>query len=160
MGFRLESDAFGSGTAIPRQYTGEGRDVSPALRWFEPPSNTRSYVLVVVDPDAPRGTFTHWVVFDIPNSVTSLDEGWTPDHPVGVSGTNDFGNQGYDGPMPPPGHGRHRYYFRLFATDLDQLRVGEGARRDQVERALEGHVLGTAEIMGSYERPAQVARHA
>lgn len=158
MVFRLESSAFANGGDIPRKYTGEGDDLSPPLRWEDPPPGTQSYVLIVDDPDAPRGTFTHWILFDIPAHCTELPEGIGV-RTVGRSGRNDFGTLGYRGPHPPVGHGPHRYYFRLYALDRPTLGLGEGASRVGVERALRGHVLATAEWMGRYERRAHAHAH-
>lgn len=147
--FRLLSDAFEQGEYIPRVHSREGEDRSPSLRWSDPPEGTRSFVLRVTDPDAPGGTFTHWVLFDVPADREGLGEG---EKGVGVAGRNDFEALGWGGPLPPPGHGDHRYFFTLSALDRESLELREGARRDEVERAMEGHVLGEAELMGRYRR--------
>jgi len=146
--FALESDAFGPGEAIPRAHTCEGADRSPPLRWGDVPAGTRSFVLLVTDPDAPHGTFTHWVLFDIPAGTAQLAAGAS----AGVPGRNDFRRLGWGGPCPPPGHGPHRYVFTLAALDRASLGLAEGATRGEVERAMEGHVLGRAELVGRYER--------
>jgi Raf kinase inhibitor-like YbhB/YbcL family protein len=151
MDFTLASSAFRGGGTIPQRFTGEGEDLSPPLRWQGVPEGTQSFALVVDDPDAPRGTFTHWTVFGLPGTATELPEGWSPGQ-AGTSGRNDFGREGYGGPMPPPGHGPHRYFFHLYALDVPRLPLREGASRQDLEHALEGHVLGTAELMGRYER--------
>ena len=149
--FTIESTAFGEGDAIPKRYTCDGEDVSPELRWEDTPANTRSFALIMDDPDAPGRTFTHWVLFDIQADVTSLPEGFRAGD-IGVAGRNDFGKSGYGGPCPPPGHGPHRYFFTLHALDTDSLNLSDGASRSQVEQALEGHIIGQARLMGRYER--------
>ncbi len=153
--FRLYSPAFQNGERIPAKYTCDGEDVSPPLRWEEVPEGTKSLVLIVYDPDAPTGTFIHWVLYNIPATVNELPEGVPKDEPVvegiGVQGMNDFGYIGYGGPCPPPGHGAHRYFFALHALDVE-LRVRPGARADEVLKAMKDHVIGYAVLMGTYER--------
>jgi Raf kinase inhibitor-like YbhB/YbcL family protein len=151
MPFRLTSPAFADGAFIPARYTCDGENLSPPLEWEDPPAGTRSFALIVDDPDAPVGTFTHWVLFDVPGSARSLAEA-PPQKTVGLSGRNDFGRSGYGGPCPPRGHGAHRYFFRLSALDVDSLKLAAGARRSEVEGAIKGHVLGVAQLMGRYER--------
>src|SRR5574340_1065422 len=136
MPLALTSPAFANGANIPVAYTCEGGDRSPALAWSGPPSGVRSYVLIVDDPDAPSGTFTHWILFDVPASVTSLPETAGGEKAGGKQGRNDFGRTGYRGPCPPRGHGPHRYYFRLFALNAATLSVGGGAARQDVDRAM------------------------
>jgi Raf kinase inhibitor-like YbhB/YbcL family protein len=145
--FALISEAFTHGVEIPRRHTCEGEDVSPALAWSDPPAGTRALALIVEDPDAPVGTFTHWLAWNIDPLAGGLGEGES----APSEGRNDFGMGGWSGPCPPPGHGRHRYFFRLHALDA-RLDVGFRAGRRELERALSGHVLATAELMGSYER--------
>jgi Raf kinase inhibitor-like YbhB/YbcL family protein len=145
--FALRSDAFEDGQRIPARHTCEGEDVSPSLSWSEPPAGTRSLALVVDDPDAPGGTFTHWLAWGIDAGARALAEGEAAPR----EGRNDFGRPGYGGPCPPPGHGPHRYSFRLTALDVE-LDLAAGARKDELERALDGHVLAVAELVGSYER--------
>ncbi|MEM0336066.1 MAG: YbhB/YbcL family Raf kinase inhibitor-like protein [Thermofilum sp.] len=142
--FTLESPDFPYGGEIPAAFTCDGRNAPPALRWKGQPEGTVSYLLVVYDPDAPSGTFIHWVVYDIPGSATEYHLG------AGVSGLNDFGQVGYGGPCPPRGS-THRYFFVLFALDT-KLNLGEGARLSDVLRAAKGHVLAVAETMGRYGR--------
>lgn len=146
-GLEITSEAFGEGETIPRRHTCEGEDLSPALSWSGAPEGTRSLALVVDDPDAPVGTFTHWLAWGIDPGAGGLDEGEAAPR----EGSNDFGEVGYRGPCPPPGHGRHRYFFRLHALDTE-LELESGAGREELEGALEGHVLETAELMGGYER--------
>jgi len=148
MALKVESPAFSNGGRIPQKYTCEGKDISPELRWEGAPSGVKSFVLIVDDPDAPRGTFTHWVLFDIPAVESGLIEG----SKQGKPGRNDFGKLGYGGPCPPKGHGVHRYFFRLYALDIPSLGLKEGVSRADVEAAMKGHILAQAETMGRYER--------
>jgi Raf kinase inhibitor-like YbhB/YbcL family protein len=145
--FALTSEAFRDGGEIPRRHTCEGDDVSPALSWMEPPAAARTLALIVDDPDAPAGTFTHWLAWNIDPAAGGLTEG----KPAPAEGRNDFGAGGWSGPCPPHGHGPHRYFFRLYALDAD-LDVAFRAARPEVDRAIEGHVLATAELMGTFER--------
>jgi Raf kinase inhibitor-like YbhB/YbcL family protein len=153
MAFELTSTAFAEGATIPKQYTGDGRNASPPLRWGDPPAGTRSLALVCEDPDAPRGTFTHWVLFNLPAEARELSEG-TPPQPSlpggAAQGTNDFRKVGYGGPAPPPGK-PHRYFFKLYALD-QSLELQPGATRPQLLAAVKGHVLGEAQLMGTYGR--------
>jgi Raf kinase inhibitor-like YbhB/YbcL family protein len=145
--FTLSSEAFAYDDEIPRRHSCEGQDISPALSWSDPPAGTRALALIVDDPDAPRGTFTHWVAWNIDPMAGGLGEG----EPAAGEGRNDFGTAGWSGPCPPPGHGAHRYFFRLHALDAE-VDVGFRAGRRELERAIAGHVLATAELMGRYER--------
>jgi Raf kinase inhibitor-like YbhB/YbcL family protein len=145
--FRLTSTVFGQGDAIPRRHTCDGEDVSPPLAWSNPPDGTRSLALVVEDPDAPGRTFLHWLGWGLDPAAGGLKEG----EAAPVEGTNDFGSIGYRGPCPPPGHGPHRYFFRLHALDAS-VDVRAGAGRDELEGAVKDHLLGSAELVGSYER--------
>jgi Raf kinase inhibitor-like YbhB/YbcL family protein len=151
MPLQLITPAFSEGGAIPRRHTCDGADLSPALEWSGEPDGVRSFALIVDDPDAPSGTFNHWLLWDVPASIHSLPEGFKPGQ-TGRSGANDFGRLGYSGPCPPRGHGPHRYFFKLYALAVDTLNVPEGARRPSLERALRGNVLGEAQLMGRYER--------
>jgi Raf kinase inhibitor-like YbhB/YbcL family protein len=145
--FALSSEAFAHDDEIPRRHSCEGEDISPALSWSDPPAGTRALALIVDDPDAPRGTFTHWVAWNIDPMAGGLAEGES----APSEGRNDFGAAGWSGPCPPPGHGAHRYFFRLHALDAE-VAVGFRAGRRELERAIAGHVLTTAELMGRYER--------
>jgi Raf kinase inhibitor-like YbhB/YbcL family protein len=145
MAFSLKSPAFGNGQAIPRKYTGDGEDVSPPLAWSGPPAGAKSFVLVVEDPDAPSGTFRHWGICNL--TGTHLPEGAS-----GTAATNDFGERGYRGPAPPRGHGVHHYHFRLFALDVETLAVPPHAKVADLRKAAEGHILGEAELIGTYVR--------
>jgi len=144
----LTSDAFQDGQPIPTQYTCDGADQTPALKWGEPPEGTKSFALVIDDPDAPSGTFRHWGVFDIPASARSIGGGERTGTEVG----NDFGKPGYGGPCPPKGHGPHHYHFKLFALDVDRLGLSADVKVADVEEAASKRALGRAEIVGTYER--------
>jgi Raf kinase inhibitor-like YbhB/YbcL family protein len=144
----LTSDAFQNGQPIPAQYTCDGADQTPALRWGEPPQGTKSFALVIDDPDAPSGTFRHWGVFDIPASARSIGGSQR----VGTEVGNDFGKPGYGGPCPPKGHGPHHYHFKLFALDTDRLGVSPGAKVIDVENAAQKRALAQGELIGTYER--------
>src|SRR5438270_4345394 len=144
----LTSDAFQDGQPIPTQYTCDGANQSPALSWGEPPAGTKSFALVVDDPDAPSGTFRHWGVFDIPASARSIGGGQR----VGTEVANDFGKPGYGGPCPPKGHGPHHYHFKLFALDAEKLNVPANAKVADVENAARRHAIAEGELVGTYER--------
>jgi len=146
--FSLTSSAFPPGGAIPRRHSCEGADRSPPLVRSPPPAGTRSLALLVDDPDAPAGRFTHWLAWGIDPGVGGLGEGQA----APLEGRNDFGTIGYRGPCPPRGHGRHRYRFRLHAVGGD-LRVAPGTRTRELERALTAaKVVAVAELVGTYER--------
>ena len=145
--FKLSSPAFADSGSIPQKYTCQGDNVSPELNWSEAPTNARSFALIMDDPDAPGGTFTHWVLFDIPADRQQLGEGTGP---IGVGGNNGLSQTGYMGPCPPGGI--HRYYFRLYALDVLSLNLKEGASRSEVEAAMKNHLIGAADTMGRYEQ--------
>jgi hypothetical protein len=149
MSFTLTSSAFNEGDAIPAKFTCDGANLVPPLVWSEPPQGTRSFALIVDDPDAPGGTFTHWLVYDIPASAAGL-----ADHSLGKTLRNDFGRTGYGGPCPPSSHGPHRYVFTLYALDVPLLTL-QGRTRDTLERALEAHTLASARLMGRYRRKSR-----
>jgi len=145
--FVLRSSSFSGGARIPRRHTCEGQDISPPLSWSEPPAGTSGLALLVVDPDAPSGTFTHWIAWGFDLGAGGLAEGAR----APSEGRNDFGTTGYRGPCPPRRHGSHRYVFMLYAVDAAPA-LEPGADRAAFERALEGHVLDVAELVGLYER--------
>ena len=153
-GLRVSSPAFESGQPIPVDYTGDGADRSPALHWTGTPEGTVTFALLCEDPDAPMGTWTHWVAFNIPAGVDSLAEGIPPAGgavpPGMIQGRNSWKQAGYRGPSPPPGK-PHRYFFRLYALD-SRLSLDSRADRSALLAALEGHVLAQAEWMGTYQR--------
>lgn len=154
--FRLTSTAFETGHPIPGTFTCEGQDVSPPLAWTGAPEGVRSFALIVDDPDAPGKTFVHWVLFNLPPDVATLPQGLDVEAQFGdrdphpSEGVNDLGEPGYTGPCPPPGSGAHRYSFRLYALDT-VLDLADGATKQQVIQAMEGHILAEADLMGTYE---------
>ena len=154
----LSSTAFAHGQPIPQQYTGEGTNISPPLSWSAPPEGTQQLVLICDDPDAPRAEpWVHWVVYGIPPDATGLPENFRgTDADKGplagvIEGKNTFGNIGYGGPMPPPGDGTHRYFFTLYAVG-GELDLEPGLDKPSLLEAVEGHILGRGELMGTYER--------
>lgn len=148
----LRSPAFGQGENIPARYTCQGSDISPPLTWTESTEGTQSYALVMDDPDAPGGVFTHWLIHDIPASMNELPEGVPTDPRTsnGVQGRNDFGRTGYGGPCPPPGK-PHRYRFNLYALD-EKLNVEPGVSKTQLLANTEDHVLERSELVGLFQR--------
>lgn len=151
MPFHLFSSAFSDGGWIPELHSCNGADLSPPLEWTGAPAEARSFALIVEDPDAPRGVWCHWLLYDLSAGVHALPQGYRPGS-LGVSGTNDFGKPGYGGPCPPPGHGPHRYFFRLSALNVDTLGLAPGADRAAVVEALKGRVLAEAQYLGRFER--------
>jgi Raf kinase inhibitor-like YbhB/YbcL family protein len=152
MAFRLTSPAFDAGASIPRRHTCTGDDLSPPLAWDAPPHGTRSLALFCDDPDAPSGTFRHWAVFDVPAEARRLPEGLSPAAESPRQAVNDFGRVGYAGPCPPRGHGVHHYHFRLLALDVERLDVGRRPTCHDVEAAASARTLGTAELVGLFQR--------
>jgi len=153
MAFSLSSPDFTDGADIPKQFTCSGEDRSPALEWKGAPAGTKSFALIVDDPDAPVGTWVHWVVFNIPAAAHSLPQGIEKKDRLADGarqGQNDFRKIGYNGPCPPPGKA-HRYFFKLYALG-SELSLGPGATKGDVERAMEGHVLAHAEWIGRFGR--------
>ena len=153
MGLKLTSSAFENGSFIPRKYTGDGSDVSPPLRWSDPPEGAKSFALICDDPDAPMGTWVHWVIYGIRAAARELPEG-VPTRPEladgAKQGKSDFGKIGYGGPAPPRGK-EHRYFFKLYALDAE-LSLASGATKKQLLDAMKGHVLAEADLMGLYKR--------
>jgi hypothetical protein len=147
----LKSTDFRDGEKIPARFTCDGKNSSPQLSWSDFPEKTKTFALIVEDPDAPGGTFVHWVVYNIPSDVTNLSEGITSENlPEGArEGTNHFGDSDYGGPCPPSG--THRYYFKLYALDIE-LHLKPGAGRRDLLKIMEGHILAEAQLMGKYER--------
>lgn len=150
MGFTLICPSFLPGGPFSATHTCDGKDISPALQWRHQPAETRSFVLIMEDPDAPDGTFTHWVLFDIPGAASGLAE---QEVSLGMPGRNDAQYAGYAGPCPPPRSGEHRYILRLYALDVEALGLPCGATRREVENAMQGHILAHTELMGRYARP-------
>lgn len=148
---KIHSAAFGDGAEIPREHTCDGGDVSPPLAWEGVPGSAAALALVVDDPDAPAGLWTHWLVWNLDPASGGLPAAVGPGSPPGggVQGANSWGNALWQGPCPPSGS--HRYFFRLYALD-EAMALSQGASRDEVDAALEGHVLAQAETMGRYAR--------
>jgi Raf kinase inhibitor-like YbhB/YbcL family protein len=153
MSFRLTSSAFAEGHAIPQAHTGDGADASPPLAWSGEPEGTASFALICEDPDAPRGIWVHWVLFNLPPATHELSGGISPDASLddgALQGKNDFGKLGYGGPAPPPGK-PHRYFFRLYALD-GSLPLKAGATKQQLVSAMKDHILAETHLMGTYKR--------
>jgi Raf kinase inhibitor-like YbhB/YbcL family protein len=152
MSFAVKTTAFSEGGTVPQKHTCDGADVSPALAWAGAPAGTQSVALIADDPDAPVGTWTHWIIWNIP-AESALAEGVAKVENLGNGarqGKNDFKRVGYGGPCPPPGN-PHRYFFKLYALNA-KLDVKAGAGRSELERAMKGHILAQAELMGRYGR--------
>lgn len=149
----ISTDAFKEGETIPAEYACDGKDVSPLLSWKGVPAATKSIALVMDDPDAPGGTFVHWVIFNIPAAAQKMTKGVPKNETLADGshqGINDFGKVGYKGPCPPPGK-PHRYYFKIYALDT-VLNLQPGASKQQLENAMKGHILAYGELMGKYKR--------
>jgi Raf kinase inhibitor-like YbhB/YbcL family protein len=151
MALRLIIAAFPEGGTIPALHTCEAADLSPAVEWMDAPAQAKSFAMIVDDPDAPGGIWNHWLLYNIPPSVHSIAQGFKPGL-AGESGANDFGKLGYNGPCPPKRGGAHRYYFRLYALDVQKLDLKKGAQRAELDRALKGHIVAEAQYMGRFER--------
>src|SRR5262245_9853623 len=153
MAFELRSSAFQQNQAIPKKYTCDGSDVSVALNWNEPGNGTKSFALIADDPDAPRGTWVHWVLYDLPADTRELPEAVAAKDSLDVGakqGKNDFGKIGYGGPCPPAGPAHH-YHFKLYALDK-MVGLRPGATKQQLLDAMKGHILAQAELVGTYKR--------
>jgi len=153
--FHLISTAFETKSNVPMQYSCDGRNISPELSWSGAPAGTKSFALVMHDPDAPvAGGYTHWLVYNIPAIVSQIAENAPSQDRLpggGMQGKNDSGSYGYTGPCPPSG--THRYYFRLYALDTE-LDPRAGASKAALEKAMQGHALAQAELLGRYKRPS------
>jgi Raf kinase inhibitor-like YbhB/YbcL family protein len=148
----LTSSAFQNNAMIPIQYTKEGQNLSPPLAWANVPKGTKSFVLMCDDPDAPGGTWTHWVLYNIPPTLTHLEEGSKNLPPQALIGKNSWGELGYGGPQPPSG--THHYHFTLYALDTE-LKVSKGENREEILKALKNHVLDQATLVGLYQAHGQ-----
>jgi hypothetical protein len=149
----LKTTSFTPGDFIPKRLTCDAANVSPALAWTDPPTGTQSFAIIEDDPDAPSGTFVHWLVYDLPADYRGLPEALSRNDQMaggGRQGTNDFSRTGYGGPCPPPGK-PHRYFIRLYALDA-KLELRPAARRHELEAAMKGHILAQAELMARYQR--------
>jgi Raf kinase inhibitor-like YbhB/YbcL family protein len=152
MTFTLTSSTFAQGQPIPRDYSCKGRDISPALAWTEPPVGTQAFALIMDDPDAPAGTWVHWVIFNIPASARALNEAMPTGSQLAdgsVQGKTSAGSSGYHGPCPPSG--THRYFFKLYAVD-GMLNLTASADKQALLKAMEGHILAQAELMGTFSK--------
>ena len=154
MTLEIKSDAFTSGQSIPAKYTCTGKNISPALTWSDPPAGTQSFALIMDDPDAPMGTWVHWVLYNIRADRRSLQEdlpvtGKNVDPDAVFVGKNSSGNIGYDGPCPPSG--THRYYFKLYALDTT-ISLLPGATKEKILKEMEGHILAQSELMGTFSK--------
>lgn len=153
MALSVESPAFPNGQRIPNRYSKDGGNVSPPLQWSDAPRSTRSFALIVEDPDAPRGTFRHWAVYNVPPAYQGLDEN-TGSAKSGTAlemAVNDFGNRNYDGPQPPHGHGTHHYHFRLLALDVPELSLPARASVKDLLDAAQPHVIAEAQTIGTFQ---------
>jgi Raf kinase inhibitor-like YbhB/YbcL family protein len=153
MSFHITSTAFSNGASIAKNYTCDGPDVTPPLNWTGAPAGTQSFALIADDPDAPAGTWVHWVLYNLPANAKELPEGVKKQEqlPDGtLQGRNDFRKVGYNGPCPPPGK-PHRYFFKLYALNA-KLTLKAGATKNDVESAMKGHILAQTELMGKYGR--------
>ncbi len=153
MNLPITSTAFAEGQPIPQKYTCQGSDISPPLAWTSAPANTRSFALIADDPDAPMGAWVHWVLYDLSPSTKALPEDVAKTQYItsnAKQGINDFHRLGYGGPCPPPGK-PHRYYFKIYALDK-MLELAPGATKQDIEAAMQGHVLAEGQIMGTYQR--------
>lgn len=150
MSFEISSSAFANSKAIPSKCSCKGSDISPALMWTEPPAGTQSFSLIMDDPDAPMGTWVHWVLYNIPAAARNLKEGTPTEHLLNdgsLQGITSARSTGYHGPCPPSG--THRYFFKLYALDT-MLSLPDNAGKKELLAAMEGHILATAELMGTF----------
>jgi Raf kinase inhibitor-like YbhB/YbcL family protein len=147
MALDVTSSAFSEGQSIPEKYTCDGQNVSPPIKWSGASEKTKSIAIICEDPDAPSGTFSHWVLYDLPGSTKELAEGSSGG---GKEGVNGFGKKGYGGPCPPPGPA-HRYFFRIYALDTESL-SNAGSSKENITAAMQGHILAQRQLMGRYKR--------
>jgi Raf kinase inhibitor-like YbhB/YbcL family protein len=153
MAFSLTSNAFDPGGTVPKKHTCDGPDLSPGLKWTDPPAGTKGFALIMDDPDAPVGTWVHWVLYNLPPETRELHEAFPTSEKLpngALQGMNDFRKTGYGGPCPPKGPA-HRYFFKLYALDT-MLNLGAKATKQEVEKAMKGHILAEAQLMGKYGR--------
>lgn len=152
MALQVSSTAFDEGGMIPSKFTCDAENVSPHLKWSGAPENTESYALIADDPDAPGKTWVHWVLFNIPADTTTLEENYSTEAKLpngAINGMTDFGSNGYGGPCPPGG--THRYYFKVYALDTT-LGLESSAKKPDLLKAMEGHILAQGQLMGKYQR--------
>ncbi|HXZ18572.1 MAG TPA: YbhB/YbcL family Raf kinase inhibitor-like protein [Candidatus Acidoferrales bacterium] len=151
MELQLTTSAFPAGGSIPKKFTCDGADVSPALSWTDAPAGTQSFALIVDDPDAPGRVWVHWVLYNLPGATQKLAEGMAKDPEMGDGsrqGRNDFGKIGYSGPCPPRGT-VHRYFFKLYALD-SKVDLKPGSTKSDVERTMKSHILAQSELIGTF----------
>lgn len=154
---QITSSAFQNGETMPKKYTGEGDDVSPPLQWTGAPDETQEFAILCEDPDAPQKTpFVHWLIYGIDSTTLSLPEAIPADQELSTpvhaaQGMNSFGRIGYNGPLPPVGHGPHRYFFRIYALNK-KLGLKPGIDKDTFLKAAQNHIVAEAELVGTYER--------
>jgi Raf kinase inhibitor-like YbhB/YbcL family protein len=156
--FNVSSGAFADGAPIPQDFSCEGENISPPLEWSDYPEGAQAFALICEDPDAPSGTWVHWVIYDIPGSQDYLPEGIAPDRVLengALQGMNSWRRVGYGGPCPPGG--RHRYFFRVYALDAP-LGLKPGVSNTTLLEAMAGHILGEGALMGTYQKSATIAR--
>ena len=149
MALQISSPVFSNGSTIPKKYTCDGQDVAPPLEWSGVPKQSKSVALICDDPDAPSGTFTHWVLYNIPASTQKLAEGAS----IGAAGVNSFGKSGFGGPCPPKKDHAHHYHFHVYALDVESLGPAGLSKEDALE-AMNGHIVAEAEVVGIYKRTA------
>ena len=152
MTLTISSSAFANGGMIPSQYTCDGANISPPVQWSGLPAAAKTFAIIVDDPDAPAKTWVHWVVYDLPANTTQLTENIAQGKTLGSGGkqgTSDFKKIGYGGPCPPGG--THRYFFKLYALDIETS-LPPGATKDELLKAIEGHVVAQGELVGKYKR--------
>jgi len=153
MTIQITSTAFKAGEPIPARYTCDGSDISPPLQWTNVPASAKSFALIADDPDAPVGTWVHWVLYDLPPSAAELSESVPKTQSIASGakqGLNDFRRPGYGGPCPPPGK-PHRYFFKLYALDT-VTELKPGATKNDLLKAMEGHIVAEGQLMGTYQR--------
>ena len=154
MKIEISSTVFQQGHQIPIMYTSDGKDISPPLRWTAATEGVRCFALICDDPDAPMGTWVHWVIYNIPQFINKFGEGISTKEELSdgsIQGKNSWKKIGYGGPSPPPGK-PHRYFFKIYALDTAMTTLGPGATKEQLLAAMKGHILGEAELMGTYGR--------
>jgi len=153
----IRSSAFSDNSVIPRKYTGEGSDISPPIEWDSNTSKIKEFALICDDPDAPTPEpWVHWIIYNIPSNIMKLPEGVLPTEKIpelngATQGKNSWGKIGYKGPMPPKGHGWHRYFFKLYALNAP-LNLKAGINKKELEKAMEDHIIGEARLTGKYKR--------
>ena len=151
--FIISSKAFTNKSNIPVEYSCEGSDQSPPLSWINSPENTNSFALTCVDPDAPMGDWVHWTIWNIPADLSELSSGILNDEQkLFQQGLNSWGKHGYGGPCPPRGHGLHRYFFKLYALNVETIELDSNSRIDTLLSTIQGHIISTSELMGTFER--------